>query len=91
MSLVSPNHATTGFTLLIQVAEQMEIDDNRDKGYIAVWMTNEEQKLYDQSKLTSLLLSKAGSHKCKVVFFLSGSEDLCRNTEWLLLANLKNA
>ena len=69
----------------------MEIDDNRDKGYIAVWLTNEEQKLYDRKKITSLLLSKAESPKCKVVFFLSGSEDLCRNTEGLLLANLKNA
>ena len=68
----------------------MEIEYKQDKDYIAVWMTNAEQKLYDRSKLTSLLLSKDESPKCKVVFFLSGSEDLCRNTEGLLLANLKN-
>lgn len=89
--MVSPGHATTGFTRLIQGAEQMEIEDKQDKGYIAVWLTNAEQELYGQSKLTTLLLSKAESPKCKVVYFLSGSEDLCKNTEGLLLANLKNA
>ena len=68
----------------------MEIKDNQDKDYIAVWLTNEEQKLCDYSKLTSLLLSKAVSPKCKVVYYLSGRDDLFKNTEGLLLANLKN-
>jgi len=69
----------------------MEIIDKQDNGYIAVWLTNEEQQLYDRGKLTPLLLNKAESQKCKIVYFLSGSEDLCRNMEGLLLANLKNA
>lgn len=68
----------------------MEIIDKQDNGYIAVWLTNEEQQLYDRGKLTPLLLKKAESQKCKIVYLLSGSEDLCRNMEGLLLANLKN-
>ena len=69
----------------------MKIEDKQDKGYIAVWLTNAEQKFYDRSKLTSILLNKVNSPKCKVVYFLSGSEELYRNTEGLLLVNLKNA
>lgn len=68
----------------------MEIIDKQDNGYIAVWLTNEEQQLYDRGKLTPLLLKKAESQKCQLVYFLSGSEDLCRNMEGLMLANLKN-
>ena len=68
----------------------MVIIDKQDNGYIAVWLTNEEQQLYGRGKLTPLLLKKAESQKCKIVYFLSGSEDLCRNMEGLLLANLKN-
>lgn len=68
----------------------MEIVNKQDKGYIAVWLTNEEQQLYDRSKLTSLLLNKADFPKCRIVYFLSGSEDLCKNMEGLLLANLRN-
>ena len=68
----------------------MEIVNKQDKGYIAVWLTNEEQQLYDCSKLTPLLLNKADSPKCRIVYFLSRSEDLCKNMEGLLLANLRN-
>lgn len=68
----------------------MEINDNRDKGYIAVWLNNEEQKHCDRMALTSQLLKNVDDPKCKVVYFLSGSEDLFSNTEGLLLANLKN-
>ena len=68
----------------------MEIIDKQDNGYIAVWLTNEEQQLYDRGKLTPLLFKKAESQKCKIVYFLSGSEDLRRNMEGLLLANMKN-
>ena len=68
----------------------MEIEYRQDNGYIAVWLTNAEQKLYDRSKLTSLLLSREKSTKCKVVFFLSGNEDLYDRTERLLLTNLKS-
>lgn len=69
----------------------METEDKKGKDYIAFWLTNSDEELYDRSKRTSLLLSKAQSPKYKVVYFLSESEDLCRNTERLLLANLKNA
>lgn len=68
----------------------MEIYDNKDKGFIIVWLTNEEQKQYNLSEITGKLLQSAENPKCKVVFFLSGHEDLIYNTEGLLLANLKN-
>lgn len=67
----------------------VEIVDKKDKGFIQVWLTNEEQAEYDRSELTRLLLSKAGSKKCRVVYFLSGSEELYPNIENLLLMNLK--
>ena len=67
----------------------MKINDDRDKGYIAVWLTNEEQKHCDRMALTARLLKNIDTPKCKVVYFLSGSEELFINTEGLLLANLK--
>lgn len=66
----------------------MEIYDKQDKGYIEVWLTNEEQQMYDRHELTEQLLSNAKSSKCKVVFFLSGGGDLFCNTEDLLIKNL---
>ena len=66
----------------------MEIYDKRDKGYIEVWLTNAEQQIYDRKELTHQLLEKANVKKCKVVYFLSGSDDLYSNTEGLILANL---
>ncbi len=67
----------------------MEVIDNREQGFIEVWLTNEEQAQYDRSELTRQLLSEVGGKKCKVAFFLSGNEELQLNTERLLLANLK--
>ena len=67
----------------------MEIYDKQDKGYISVWLTNEEQRLYDRSELTQLLLSRASSKNCKVVFFLSGQDDLFQCTDNLLTSNLR--
>lgn len=66
----------------------MEIIDNKKAGFIEVWMTNEEQAEYDRTELTSLLLSKTNNKKCRVVFFLSGKEELFPNVEKLLLMNL---
>ncbi len=66
----------------------MEIVDKRNKGFIEVWMTNAEQQQYDCAELTHLLLKNADFKKCKVVFFMSGKEDLCNNTKKLLIANL---
>ena len=67
----------------------MEIVNNSHLGFIEVWLTNEEQAQYDRSELTRQLLSEVKDKKCKVAFFLSGSEDLQLNTERLLLANLR--
>ena len=47
----------------------LELYDKQKKGYIEVWLTNKEQDLYDREELTKLILSKAGSSKCKVIFF----------------------
>ncbi|MBR2085680.1 MAG: hypothetical protein IJ906_00835 [Oscillospiraceae bacterium] len=69
----------------------MEIYDKQDKGYIEVWMTNEEQQICDRDKLKDLLLSDVKQKKCRVVFFLSGKDNLYQNTEGLLLMNLKYA
>lgn len=69
----------------------MEVIDNREQGFIEVWLTNEEQAQYDRNELTRLLLSKVkNGKKCRVVFFMSGNEELKPNIERLLLANLKS-
>jgi hypothetical protein len=49
----------------------LEIYNKQNKGYIEVWLTNEEQQMYDRGELTERLLSKANK-KCKVVFFSVG-------------------
>lgn len=68
----------------------MEIYPDKDKKYISVWLTNEEQKHCDRKALTARLLKNTDNPKCKIVYFLSGSENLYRNIEGLLIANLKN-
>lgn len=68
-------------------AGALEIYDKRDKGYIEVWLTNAEQQ-YDRKELTHQLLEKVNVKKCKVVYFLSGSDDLISCTESLLKNNL---
>lgn len=68
----------------------MEIDDKHDQGYIAVWLTQAEQLTIDRKMLTKQLLADAGNPgKCRVVFFLSGSDNLYDQIERLLTANLK--
>jgi hypothetical protein len=66
----------------------LEIIDNKKAGFIEVWMTNEEQAEYDRAELTRLLISNTNNKKCRVVFFLSGKEELYPNVEKLLLMNL---
>ena len=66
----------------------MEIYRKESDNYISVWMTNEEQQLFDRQELTDLLLSTIKNKKCKVVFFLSGKGNLYTNTENLLVRNL---
>lgn len=66
----------------------MEVYNKENKGFIEVWLTNEEQKIYDRKELTGKLLANVHNKKCKVVFFLSGNDDLYSCTEGLLLRNL---
>ena len=66
----------------------MEIYNKEKDNYISVWMTREEQQLFDRQELTDLLLSNVKNKKCKVIYFLSGNGDLYSNTEILLTRNL---
>ena len=50
----------------------MEIYNKEKDNYISVWMTREEQQLFDRQALTNLLLSTVKNKKCKVGYFLSG-------------------
>ena len=70
-------------------AYSLEIYNKQNKGYIEVWLTNEEQEMYDRGELTERLLAGSKKKKCRVAFFLSGSEDSYHITENLLLTNLK--
>lgn len=65
----------------------MEINLKEDKNYIEVWLTKTEQEKYDRNYLTKILL-KGKKPEYKVIFFLSGSENLLNCTENLLLRNL---
>ena len=69
-------------------ADTLEIYNNEKDNYISVWMTKEEQQLFDRQELTDLLLSNVKNKKYKVIYFLSGSGDLYSNTEILLTRNL---
>ena len=66
----------------------MEIYNRQSKNYIEVWMTNEEQQLFDRRELTKFLLSRIQNSRYKVVFYLSGEGDLNSNTENLLVRNI---
>lgn len=66
----------------------MEIYDKTKNGYIEVWLTNQEQEEIDRAELTQQILSDVPLKKCKVVFFLSGEQELCECTEDLLTMNL---
>lgn len=62
----------------------MEI--TRNKNFIEVWLTNEEQEKVDRKELTDKLLSD--NEKSKVIFFLSGSANLIDCTSRLLIHNI---
>lgn len=66
----------------------MEIINKKEKGFIEVWMTNEEQNKFNREKLTHLLLTGNKTKKCMVVFYMSGNSNLLENTENLLISNL---
>lgn len=68
----------------------MEIYHKEDKGFIEVWLTNEEQETCDRKELTELLLSNIPPNKrkkCKVVYYLSGKDELYPNVEGLIVMN----
>ncbi|MCM1508016.1 MAG: hypothetical protein NC177_12925 [Ruminococcus flavefaciens] len=62
----------------------MEI--TRNKNFIEVWLTNEEQETVDRKELTDKLLTD--NEKSRVIFFLSGSADLINCTSQLLIRNI---
>ena len=67
----------------------MEIYDRQEKGYIEVWMTQQEQQEYDRSELAQCILEqKQAGKKCRVAFFLSGNADLVDCTSQLLIRNI---
>lgn len=69
----------------------MEVYHKENKGFIEVWLTNEEQETCNRKELTEMLLSNLPPKKrkkCKVVFFLSGEGDLFQCAENLLINNL---
>ena len=68
--------------------DTLEIYNRQSKNYIEVWMTNEEQQLFDRKELTKFLLSRIQNSRYKVVFYLSGEGDLNSNTENLLVRNI---
>lgn len=66
----------------------MEIYNKKKYGYIEVWLTNQEQEEIDRMALTQQILSNIQSKKCRVVFFLSGKEDIYKCTENLITSNV---
>ena len=70
----------------------MEIYHKEDKGFIEVWLTNEEQETCDRKELSEVLLSNLPPKKrkkCRVVFFLSGNDELYPNVEGLIVMNAR--
>ncbi|MDE6036265.1 MAG: hypothetical protein K2G36_10195 [Ruminococcus sp.] len=62
------------------------LEITKNKKFIEVWLTNEEQETIDRKTLTDKLL--ADDEKRKVVFFLSGSASLIDYTNQLLIHNM---
>ena len=84
------NPGACGHTIM-EGAGKMEINDkSRNHGFIEVWLDREEQQVCDRAELTKQLLANTNVKRCKVVFLLSGSEELFPNTEGLILANLRS-
>lgn len=62
------------------------LEITRNKNFIEVWLTNAEQKTVDRKKMTDKLLTD--NEKSKIIFFLSGSDDLIDCTSRLLIRNI---
>lgn len=71
---------------IIIVQEMSSLEIIRNKKFIEVWLTNEEQEAIDRKTLTNKLL--ADDEKSKIIFFLSGSADLVDCTNQLLIHNI---
>ena len=71
-------------TIIVQEMSGLEI--TRNKNFIEVWLTNEEQETINRKELTDKLL--VDNEKSKVIFFLSGSADLIDCTSQLLIRNI---
>lgn len=66
--------------------EMSSLEITRNKNFIEVWLTNAEQKTVDRKKMTDKLLTD--NEKSKIIFFLSGSDDLIDCTSRLLIRNI---
>lgn len=66
----------------------MEIYNKKKNGYIEVWLTNQEQEEIDRTELTQQILFNVQSKKCRIIFFLSGKEDIYKCTENLITSNV---
>ena len=66
----------------------MQICDKREKGYVEVWLSNKDQRTLNTSMLTQKIKKQINDQKCKIVFYMSGCQDLLSNTENLLINNM---
>lgn len=64
----------------------ISLEITRNKNFIEIWLTNAEQKTVDRKKMTDKLL--ADNEKSKIIFFLSGSDDLIDCTSQLMIRNI---
>jgi len=60
---------------------------NEEKKIVEIWLTNAEQKDEELRESLKTLYEKYKQEKYKVAVFLSGSRDLFKQTEALLLHN----
>lgn len=69
----------------------MEINNHIKDGYIQVWLSNIEQQQYDRKVLTDIIIQQYNikPKKCKVVFMLSGTDNLYQCTENLITSNVR--
>ena len=69
----------------------MEINNHIKDGYIQVWLSNIEQQQYDRKVLTDIIIQQYNikPKNCKVVFMLSGTDNLYQCTENLITSNVR--
>lgn len=69
----------------------MEINNHIKDGYIQVWLSNIEQQQYDRKLLTDTIIEQYNikPKKCRIVFMLSGTDNLYQCTENLITSNVR--